>query len=106
MRSSAICNVLLSCAEDSVLDPEHAGATYRRPLHTVLVHFVESWTRTILTRTPRFIYNDLQGRNQKEAVHHIAEQGLAARKGWTLAAPRLEVGGLQHPPGMLDSVQW
>ena len=51
-------------------------------------------------RMLRFIYNDLQGRNQKEAVHHIAEQGIATRKAWALASPRADVAGLHHPTGL------
>jgi hypothetical protein len=46
----------------------------------------------------RFIYNDLQGRNQKEAVQHIAEQGIAARKAWSLAA-RPDPIGASPPAG-------
>ncbi len=91
--------------EDSVPEAERSIATYRWPAQAALVQYVADQKNLILVQAIRFIYNDLQGRNQKEAVHHIAEQGLAARKGWTLAAPRPEVGGLQHPPGTLNNAQ-
>ena len=47
----------------------------------------------------RLIYNDLQGRNQKNVVQHIAEEGLRARRAWSTRV-RVSAPDRNHPvPG-------